>query len=425
MRPGNSRLLVRDRLSTEHSLLGRDQIATLNRAFYFLLIATRKLSDAAEISSMRVIRFVRKCVSLAILLAMSAQQTDSYACTAVLLSRGDQMTVGFNENWKLFPGFAYVNMRNQKRSYMAWDDILRQGSTDSASLGNQGWRAKYGSVTFNCFGEHYPIYGVNEKRLFLAELYLEGTVAFKRPDQKFLFYPLWIQYQLDRYATVHELVENLRSGPMPQYWPIGFGAHFFVSDASGATAELSFKDGKIKVIRDMPVKVLCNAVYTDEHTKLKAYRQFGGAKEFDREERSWPLRFVRAAHLIDEFSRNTEIDINKATWRVLDNVIAGSWQLVYNQTENRVYYRTRANKHTRWIDLSRIDFGQSKAVAVDINANTQGDQADALRPIAHEENRSIIEKALPIGCPHRQFLDSPDFMRVVIGLSVMPVGREE
>ena len=107
----------------------------------------------------------------------------AFACSAFLLKGKDYCVVGFNENWKTMPGMIVVNKRNVQKRNISWENL----TTDHVDSKKQ-WTSKYGSVTFNLLGYDFPCYGVNEKGLFLVELYLEETSKVFNPKQPNMFW---------------------------------------------------------------------------------------------------------------------------------------------------------------------------------------------------------------------------------------------
>lgn len=200
------------------------------------------------------------------------------ACSAFLLKGKNHCVVGFNENWKTMPGMIVVNKRDVQKRNISWENL----TTDHSKYAKE-WSSKYGSVTFNLLGYDFPCYGVNEKGLFLVELYLEETSKVINPSQSNMFWAQWIQYQLDNYKSVQEVVDNLNRGPNIDWWPNAAGSHFFLSDAKGNTATIALLDGKYKVLTDkeMPMPLLCNNQYKKDFETAQKFDFLGGSEKFD------------------------------------------------------------------------------------------------------------------------------------------------
>jgi len=154
----------------------------------------------------------------------------AFACSAFVL-KGDTYTVlGFNENGPYLPGMVVVNKRGVRKYNLSLSRLV-DGQTSKLEL---TWTSKYGSVTTTVMGLDLPCYGMNERGLFVVELALKNSYSKPDPARPNMFWGQWIKYQLDNYATVQEVVEHVKSGPVIDWWPEFpkfYGSHFFVSDA--------------------------------------------------------------------------------------------------------------------------------------------------------------------------------------------------
>ncbi|MFT2011502.1 linear amide C-N hydrolase [Pontibacter sp. 13R65] len=165
----------------------------------------------------------------------------AYSCSAFLLKGEGHCVVGFNENWKTMPGIVVLNKRNIVKESLSWKRLTSSQATKEKTI---TWKSKYGSVSFNLLGADLPCYGVNEKGLFLAELYLDKTYSMPDTAKANMFWAQWIQYQLDSHATVEEVIGNLDKAPVIDWWPNFPGSHFFVADKEGNTAAIELMEGR-------------------------------------------------------------------------------------------------------------------------------------------------------------------------------------
>lgn len=87
-----------------------------------------------------------------------------------------------------------------------------------------------------------------------------------------------MQYQLDNYGSVEEVIEHL-----PEIAPEGGPNHFFVSDKDGNFACIEFINGKPWLFKglSMPIPLLCNSRYPYEMDLLRMYKGFGGTRNID------------------------------------------------------------------------------------------------------------------------------------------------
>jgi choloylglycine hydrolase len=71
------------------------------------------------------------------------------------------------------------------------------------------WTSKFGSVTFNQNGKEMPYGGMNEKGLVVEMLWLEQTKYNINETKSYLNELEWIQYQLDNFETVQQVIDHL------------------------------------------------------------------------------------------------------------------------------------------------------------------------------------------------------------------------
>ena len=122
----------------------------------------------------------------------------SQSCTTFCLDKGDQLVLGKNQDWTSNYGLVIVNKRNVSKTAMP----LEAEDGEPAS-----WTSKYGSVTFNV-GREMPQGGMNEAGLVVEMAGLEET-EYPTPDTRpYINLGQWIQYQLDNYSTVEEVIAS-------------------------------------------------------------------------------------------------------------------------------------------------------------------------------------------------------------------------
>ena len=192
-------------------------------------------------------------------------------CTAFMINNNGQPIYCKNMEWLHVPGFWIIN----KRGVAKTSALLGQEPTDHIS-----WTSKYGSLTFNLVGREFPHDGINEAGLFITTLDGEERAydAYPEPDSRVPMGPFqWVQYQLDYFSTVAEVIasfQSLRFPKPPENSPVHPQAlHFFVGDSKGKCASIEFLDGKMVCHTrwTMPVKALTNNTY--DHS-IAYYRQY-------------------------------------------------------------------------------------------------------------------------------------------------------
>ena len=321
------------------------------------------------------------------------------ACSAFLLKGKDYCVVGFNENdSKSLPGLILTNKRGVVKEGLSWNQLVSNEEINEPKI---KWTSKYGSVSFNLLGIDMPCYGVNEKGLFIVELFLDKTYSTNIEGRAHLFWGQWIQYQLDHYASTDEVLNALDSAPVIDWWPNYPGSHFFLSDKSGKTAVIELIDGKYAVSANdrMPVPVLCNSPYREELKNLQQYKGYGGTVDFNIQSQKWEDRFCKAAHLLDNYQKvqpaQNPVDYS---WNVLNGIVPGIWQLVYDANNGILQFRSDRGQGIKELDMSEIDFStETPVMYLDIHADFSGRSFPHFSTFTPEASMEYVSKGFVFG----------------------------
>jgi choloylglycine hydrolase len=206
----------------------------------------------------------------------------------------------------------------------------------------------------------------------------------------------WIQYHLDRSATVAEVIAGDADVRISRGGQAAL--HFLVADTTGARAAVEFIAGEMTVHTgdSMPAPVLTNDTYEQSIAYLETHQGFGGALPVPRSRRSLD-RFVRAAAAVSEFDPDAGDNAVDFAFGVLASISQGEstqWSIVYDMDALRVSFRTNGSPGTRSIDLKRLDFAcDSPVLVLDINADLTGDVTELLEPYTLEANRALVGRA--------------------------------
>ena len=302
-------------------------------------------------------------------------------CTTFCLDHGDQPVFGRNYDWMVGDGLVIVNKRSVKKT--AWS---RHETSNPLT-----WTSKYGSVTFNQHGREFPMGGMNEAGLVVETMMLEET-EYPSPDSRSEVEILqWIQYQLDNFSTIEEVIEShlqirIRDSGEP-------GCHFLVCDRTGNCATIEFIGGKLvyHFKEKMPVKTLTNSTYAESISFWKKDNIPQPDKDQSVE------RFVRAANMVKKYDpkvAKTPIDF---AFDILESVAHYSytqWSIVYDVKDLSVYFRTLDNQRTRYFDLKSFDLSCGTPVKVlDINTSLAGDITDKFIDYTYQINRNLVGEA--------------------------------
>lgn len=289
-------------------------------------------------------------------------------CSTFKLSSNDNLVYGHNLNQGDIgvPGLIFINKRSVYKMGKTWDELI---STECSNKSDFTWISRYGSVTFNSFGRDLPDGGINEAGLFVWEM-SEDVQYPRNTSLPKLNQMQWIQFLLDNHATTKEAIRCASEFEID-----GWGWHFFIGDASGDVAVVSFKDGKVITYTgsDLPIPVLCNSPYERELELSRYYVGFGGQYEINTHDPKIP-RFVRAAELINKYEDGQ--DIVEYGLAMLDRIKVNDipeWSILYSSTDQKLFYRTRLSPDIKIISIEELDFSNNSDTRyLDIDSPEKG-----------------------------------------------------
>ena len=310
------------------------------------------------------------------------------ACSTFMLKKGDAFIVGHNDdefidNW---PGHFFVNKRGMIKSSVSINNLL--GRPDTAP--KIQWTSRYGSVTWNALGREFPMGGINEAGLHIDVMYLHDTRYPETNTQPHMFVYQWVQYQLDNYQSVTEVVQNLSQLVLEtEKW------HFFISDKLGQCACIEFIDGKPRVYtgESMPIPVLCNAPYELELLCLKDFQGFGGTRNIFVQTDGNDNRFVQAATMIKDYDPGQSNTAVQYGLKLLKQLERGSnkWSIVVDVNHSTIYFHTSRCRELKYFNYGAFDFSADTPVMMfDINAEAQGDVTRNFLSYEIELNRQLV-----------------------------------
>lgn len=305
--------------------------------------------------------------------------TYSLACSTFLLSKDGRHVFGRNYDWFSGNGMVVVNARGvQKTSF------VREGEKPVS------WTAKCGSITFNQFGKEFPHGGMNEKGLVVELMWLAGTKYPDEDNRGALNELQWIQYQLDNFSTVQEVVASNKTIRISQKDAVPL--HYLVADAMGNAATIEFMNGEMVVHQDKDLRfpVLTNTPYADA---IKQVSKQNGQTSFGDNSVD---RFAKACNMVQQFREtNTNADPVEYAFAILDNVAQGDftkWRIVYDITNKGIYFLTAGKQ--KQVSLNDFDFTcKSNSLYLDINSPQEGGVKTFFAPLSFEQNKRILQQS--------------------------------
>lgn len=326
----------------------------------------------------------RALLAAAVALVACAAPRPAAACTAFRLEGPQGPTVGKCYDWHMGQGLVLWNKRGLHKTALPVLPSDRPAQ----------WQARYASLTFNQYGRELPNGGMNEAGLIVEVLWLAAArhpPADERPTVNEL---QWIQYQLDSFATVDEVVE---SAPRLRVARVHGSVHYLVCDKTGACAALEHLGGRTVVTRgaDLKTPTLTNDPYGESLAQLQKHQGFGGRREVPGGGGSLD-RFVRAASLVQK--RAGEADGRAAAIQVLESVHGASsqWHIVYDPQQLRVDFRSREHKGWKTVDLARLRADGSCRTPVrmlDLNTDQSGDVTERLVEYTDAADQRLVSQS--------------------------------
>jgi len=313
-------------------------------------------------------------------------------CTTFVLDNNGQPVYGKNMDSTPVTAYVFINKRGVEKTSM---EVIVEPNSQKIS-----WTSLYGSVTFNMFAREMPFEGINEAGLFISIMGLKQETKYPSPDTRTPIYGFqWVQYQLDNYSTVDEVIASEEIMRILQSEP---GVHFLVSDATGNCASIEWLDG-IMVChsgQSMPHKVLANSTYDQSVAFSKLFWAFDGFLPLPHPVfyRGSLLRFAIAADMIQTYDPQTSGPAVDYAFNILQDVEINSltssamWSAVYDLFNKKIYFRTYNNNSIRWFDLSAFDFSCKTPVkVVDVQAELEGEITESFINYTEAVSRELLE----------------------------------
>jgi choloylglycine hydrolase len=303
------------------------------------------------------------------------------SCTSFCLDNDGHAVFGTNYDYggDIDEGLIFVNKRNVSKSY--WE-------TEPAGEPAR-WQSRYGSVTFNLVMSQFVWAGMNEAGLMVSTMELAGSQSPDPDERPWLYSNMWLQYLLDSYRTVDEVIA---SDSMVRI--LDYVDHYLVCERTGKCATIELLEGKMvhHTGENLPVRVLANSRYEESVAEWNGYRKQKASGAAVSIGDPLVLRFVLAAERTKEFKPTDSRAAVEYAFDTLAEVsgqkVHGSpthWSIVFDAKNLRVSFRTARHPEIRYIDFQDLDFSCGTPVKMlDIHEKFAGDLADELRVYSTE-----------------------------------------
>lgn len=301
------------------------------------------------------------------------------ACSAFVLKDDSSIILGKNFDWTFGEGILVKNLRGtSKVAYYTHAGV------------QASWTSLYGSVTFNQNGKEMPYGGMNEKGLVVEMLWLDVTQYNIDADRDYVNELEWIQYQLDNFYAVNEVLNALDD---LKIYPIQGRIHYMVADASGASVIIEYINGK-PVITQAEQQV-CQAITNYPAALSEKYRhQIDGVAKNTRDDL---YRYYLIHQQISAIESGAEVSINMA-FNILKSVsitkgtFRTKWSTVYDIKGKTISYFTDKQKKIRKVDISLLDFNDSVG-CIDLNQDERHDIEQTLKSLTEPWNFKYVNSS--------------------------------
>ena len=293
----------------------------------------------------------------------------SIACSAFYFN-GENKIFAKNFDWGFGQGYLIKNIRGQQKYAYGF-----RGNNVA------GWTSKFGSITFNQNGKEFPYGGINEKGLVVEQLWL-GNTEYQENNNKTISELEWIQYQLDNYENVDEVVKNINSLTIKPIARI----HYFLADKNGVSAVIDFVNGDVKIDRKQDkFQVITNETSEDS----KKYYDFN--KDINPNSRSHFDRYCILRNNLNVENLSISESFKKLNLVKEDEPNYKSyWSIVYDINKLEFYFKSVDNSEIKKVSLKDFSFHSNSNTEFSlINSNKVNFQ-----PYSSNDNLRLLTNAI-------------------------------
>lgn len=314
----------------------------------------------------------------------------SIACSSFQLN-GKSHLVGKSYDWKQTHGQLLTNARNLKKTSLLIPSIYP----------TETWTSKYGSLTFHQHGKEFPLGGMNEKGLVVEILWLTWTEYPDADNRPALNELQWIQYQLDNFATVKDVLADVDKRRISALFA---DVHYMVCDTTEcAVVEFIGKTESPTSGKSMIANVITNSTYPSSAQHLKKFAGFGGTQPVPTSDSSLD-RFARLAMQLDVPMGTTDTDHAFDLLASVEQKGFTQWNIVYDPIEQNISFRTpggdiksvevsafdfscKAKKHGQWLDFLTTEKNDVTSFFADYDS--------AVNKKLVEDGSAVLKNAVP------------------------------
>lgn len=333
-------------------------------------------------------KFIPIKLFLLVMLSAVLFKSTLFSCSTVMFEKLGILIFAHNLDQPgiRVPGYIIVNKRGIFKKGVSESELFAKNGVIPANI---NWISKYGSVTFNAFGKDMIDGGMNEAGLYIWEMSDVQTQNVKEKSISRLYAPNWMQYILDNFRNVEEVIDNIS-----YVAPEGMTWHYLVADSSGNCVNIDFVEGRVVIYRkkDMPVPGLFNRPYSQEIKILEYFKGFGGHYNIPINGRNIPRIVLTAKMLQDYEVKTSAIDY---AFSILKTLGGGksNWSVIFDAIEQKVYFRTDVSPEIKYFSTKDIDYSNKTPVLfLDIDLKKEGNVINEFSILNEEDHMNLIKR---------------------------------
>jgi len=279
------------------------------------------------------------------------------------------------KNFDWYSGEGYLIKNNSEQLKFAYGLNNNEQAT---------WTSKYGSLTFNQVGKEFPYGGMNEKGLVVEVLWFNKSF-YQNNKNSSISELEWVQYQLDNYKTVDEVLSNINKLTIN---PVAATLHYMIADKNGNSVVIDFIEGKLVISKN---KANYQAVTNDSYNDLEKYYAIKG-NNVDTESRSSKDRYCQIVNNISQAKTNSVkniFDILEASSENKKNYKT-YWSIVYDLENLEIHFKSFDNNNIKTINFNDFSFDANEPIiASKINLSEIN-----FKPYTSNINVNLLKSAL-------------------------------
>lgn len=316
-------------------------------------------------------------------------------CTSIWLDDGDNRLLAQNYDFYYGHGLVIGNPAGLEKVALGEDEQV-----------SARWTSRFRSLTFNQFARELPVRGMNSEGLAVASMWHDGVAPTPPAGSSRINELQWIQHQLDRWATVDQVVDHLDD---PQLQVVLYPMHYLIADRSGRAIIVEHDSSRFRAVTSPQGYACSNAGF---RASLDHASQYQGRASADIRLRHPILdRAAKALLSAREFARRPdgrnpvehafsalEAVRLQPTMRDLYHWIGKGlpptqtyWQIAFDVSRLIAWFRTPGKRDLKQIRLADLPLGPGSApLVLNYRTDAAGDVTSQLVAYTRDANAAIV-----------------------------------